>query len=53
MREGTMAEIMAETSKGHASDVSGSNTKLWLVPREMLDHCLRKVRDAWRARQQR
>lgn len=52
MREGTMSEVMAETSEGHALDVPGSNTKPWLVPREVLDHCLRKVCDAWRARQQ-
>ncbi len=51
MREGSMSEVMAETSEGDASNVPGSNTKLGLVPREMLDHCLRKVCDTWRAHQ--
>ena len=49
MRKGTMSEVMAETSKGHALNVPGSDTKLWLVLREMLGHCPRKVCDAWRA----
>lgn len=44
-----MSEVMAETSEGHASNVPGSDAKLWLVPREMLDHCLRKMCDTWRA----
>lgn len=52
MREGSMSEVMAETSEGHTSNVPGNDAKLWLVPREMLDHCLRKMCDTWRAHQQ-
>lgn len=48
MREGPMSEVMAEAGEGNALNVSGGDTKLWLVLREMLDHCSREVCDTWK-----
>lgn len=51
MREGSMSEVMAQTGEGNTPNISGSDTKFWLVPREVLDHCSRKVCDAWKTHQ--
>lgn len=46
-----MSEVMAETSEGDASNVSGGDIKPWLIPCKVLDHYSREVCDAWKARQ--
>ena len=51
MRERSMSEIMAKTGEGDALNVSGGDTKLSLVPREVLDHCSREVCDTWKTHQ--